>query len=840
MKPILYDSTEKQFTTNGIGTLADAISCTVIEERNGSYELEMEYPLGGINYDEIRNNRIILAMPSDGHTTQPFRVFKITRPIGGVVKIYAVHLSYDLSGIPVAPFSANDCSSALNGLKSNSMIAHQFEVWTDISGSGKYKQNSPASFRSRLAGTDGSILDSFGKGAELEFDRLTVKVHQNRGRDNDVTIRYGKNLTDLKQQESIENVRTGVIAYWYKEENNTQDVIVGEIQYLENHADYPKENIHILDCSADFEKKPDKQQLNTRAKQYIKANNIGVPKISIDVSFIQLWQTEEYKNIVSLERVSLCDTVHVVFEKLGVNAVAKVIKTEFDVLNERYIKITLGEARSSFGEAIREATKSTIQPLVKSMVNIAVSNATANISGFSGYVTKITDANGNWSELVISDNADYAQARNVWRWSQGGLGFSSNGYAGPYTTAITSDGQINGTMITAGTINANTINIGNKLLTETISDLTEESKGSIKGTKQYYLQRQAADKPSKTDSGWSTVKPSTIIGQHMWYMLADVANNGAEIKHEPFELTGIKGDTGRGIVGSPTLTYQASNSSTIVPTGEWLNSIPLVNEGYTLWTKATWKYSDGTSSNVYSPSIAGKTGKGIKSVETEYYLSTSKTEVTGGEWKNTQPSKTADTWIWTRLKTTFTDDSVGYSEPTKDDVLNGLVDTSISNKSTIEQLNGSITHLVNQTTENKTSVETVKTELKSVQEQTVDGFSRTVQRTEFDKTVSTISEKLDEHGLHIGSDKEDTVTTVDTNGVNVKKSDGTLLAKFDKVDSMLAYLRVLEYLSAGAHRVEAKETEAEITQFVNGTIKTAIVKATVINWIGDINNGNAK
>lgn len=101
MKPILYDSTEKQFTTNGIGTLADAISCTVIEERNGSYELEMEYPLGGINYDEIRNNRIILAMPSDGQKAQPFRVFKITRPIGGVVKIYAVHLSYDLSGIPV-------------------------------------------------------------------------------------------------------------------------------------------------------------------------------------------------------------------------------------------------------------------------------------------------------------------------------------------------------------------------------------------------------------------------------------------------------------------------------------------------------------------------------------------------------------------------------------------------------------------------------------------------------------------------------------------------------------------------------------------------------------------
>ena len=608
MKPILYESSEKQFTTNGIGTLADAISCTVIEERNGSYELEMEYPLGGINYDEIRNNRIILAMPSDGQKAQPFRVFKITRPIGGVVKIYAVHLSYDLSGIPVAPFAANDCSSALNGLKSNSMIANPFEVWTDISGSGKYKQNSPASFRSRLAGTDGSILDSFGKGAELEFDRLTVKVHQNRGRDNGVTIRYGKNLTDLKQQESIENVRTGVISYWYKEENNTQDVIVGEIQYLENHADYPKENIHVLDCSADFEKKPDKQQLNTRAKQYIKANNIGVPKVSIDVSFIQLWQTEEYKNIVSLERVSLCDTVHVVFDKLGVNAVAKVIKTEFDVLNERYIKITLGEARSSFGEAIREATKLTIQPLVKSMVNIAVSNATANISGFSGYVTKITDANGNWSELVISDNADYTQARNVWRWSQGGLGFSSNGYAGPYTTAITADGYINGAMITAGTINANTVNVGNKVLTETLTEL--------------------ADRHTAADG---------------------------------------------------------------------------------------------------------------------------------------------------RMR-----------------------------------------------------------ELASRIEQNTDNIILGVTRQEYEGYKAFMRAMLDENGLHVGGEGEETQTSINGRGVKVVDTNGKVLAQFDKLNNILAYLAVREFLSVGSHRLEAKLDEIEITEFVNGNIKTGQVDCTYMYWIGDV------
>lgn len=367
-----------------------------------------------------------------------------------------------------------------------------------------------------------------------------------------------------------------------------------------------------------------------------------------------------------------------------------------------------------------------------------------------------------------------------------------------------------------------------------IENITTEVGNANKGTKQYYLQTASKDKPSRTDSRWSEAQPVSISGQHMWYMLVDITANGSEIRHEPFELTGIKGESGRGIVGSPTLTYQASTSATVIPTGTWSSDIPLVNEGYTLWTKTTWKYSDNTTSEVYTPSIAGKAGKGIKSVTPEYYLSTSKAEATGGTWQDTQPQKTADTWIWQRYRTTFTDESVGYSNAILDDVLSGLVEVSITNKSTIEQLNGSITHLVNQTAENRNGIESAKTEIQTLQKQTADGFSRTVQRTEFDKTVSTISEKLDENGLHIGSDKEDTVTTVDTNGVNVKKSDGTLLAKFDKVDSMLAYLRVLEYLSAGAHRIEAQNVESEITQFVNGTIKTATVKASVINWIGDI------
>lgn len=555
-----------------------------------------------------------------------------------------------------------------------------------------------------------------------------------------------------------------------------------------------------------------------------------VPSYICDMNYVPLTVTDVGNPCREIgDRVSFTDNkgntfeTWIMYQKISINGGLS-MQTE-SYTNSNKLAVT---KESPITKAIREANRSN-RKLIEEMFG----KITVATDGYYNFI----DSDGNIVPFTsnkiagfqISNTPTITSTTKGWRFIRGGLYHSSDGFRTHDDFMLNEDGEIN----------VNLIKLGNKTLTETISDLTEESKGSIKGTKQYYLQTVSGDKPSKDNSGWTTEKPSTIVGQHMWYMLADIVNNGTEIKHEPFELTGIKGDTGRGIVGSPILTYQAGSSATTVPTGEWLNSIPLVNEGYTLWTKATWKYSDGTSSEVYTPSITGKTGKGIKQVITEYYLSTSKTELNGGEWKETQPSKTTDTWIWTRLKNIFTDDSIGYSDPIKDDALNGWIDVSIANKSTIEQLNGSITHLVNQTTENKTSVDTVKTELQTLQQQTADGFSRTVQRTEFDKTVNVITDKLDEHGFHIGSDKEDTVTTIDTNGVNVKKSDGTLLAKFDKVDSMLAYLRVLEHLSAGAHRVEAKETEAEITQFVNGTIETAKVKATIINWIGDINNGNA-
>lgn len=361
------------------------------------------------------------------------------------------------------------------------------------------------------------------------------------------------------------------------------------------------------------------------------------------------------------------------------------------------------------------------------------------------------------------------------------------------------------------------------------------SAGTVSGTKQYYLQTTSEDKPSKTDSAWTTTKPPSIAGQHMWYMLADVLANDSEIKHDPFELTGIKGDAGRGIVGSPKLTYQASTSSVVPPTGQWLENIPLVNEGYTLWTKITYTYSDKTTSDVYSPSIAGKTGRGVKHAEPQYYLSTSKTELVGGEWSNTQPEKTKDTWIWTRYKTIFTDDSIGYSEAVKADALNGWIDVSIANKSTIEQLNNSINLSVQETTAIKKSLQSTNDDLHALEAQTQqyatkaelqltkDSISQTLTEEIDGKTAVLKQIKLQSDGMHIqGKEGATTEQVLDEKSSKIVVN-GKVMVDVNSTETRVQSLKAEGNFATGAHK------------FKRGTLKEIsgeTVVCTSIYWIG--------
>ncbi len=459
MTPLLFTANTTVFNTNGIGALADAVSCIVTEERNGMFELEMQYPITGLHYTEIALSSIILAVPGDGRTRQPFRIYKITKPIRGIVTVYAQHISYQLSHIPCMPFSAGSAGLALAGFKTYAAEACPFEFWTDVTTVGNYSQVIPASIRSRLGGVEGSILDTYG--GEYEWDGYTVKLHAARGADNGVTLRYGKNITDLTQEESIASTITGVCPYWAGTDGITV-TLPEKVVSSESAANYPYPRTVPLDLSSEFEEKPTIEELRAKAQAYILKSGIGVPAVSLDVSFVALWQTEDYKDIAPLERVRLCDTVTVLFDKLGVSAKAKVISTVYNVLLDRYDHIELGDAKSTLAGTIASTNQTVAEKTSTSFLQAAVDHATGWITGANGGCHVIRkDADGRPYEALMMDDYDIAVAQKVWRWNIGGLGFSRNGYNGPYTTAITQDGRIVADFITAGTLNAAMVKVIN-------------------------------------------------------------------------------------------------------------------------------------------------------------------------------------------------------------------------------------------------------------------------------------------------------------------------------------------------------------------------------------------
>lgn len=467
--PILYESTETKFTKNGLGFLSDCISCKVTEERNGSYEMEMEYPVSGIHYSDITKRRILLSKGNYFDVEQPFRIYKIDKPIGGVVTVYAQHISYDLSGYVVAPFTASDISAAMSGLVSHSMTTCPFTLSTTRTTAATFKADTPTSIRSWLGGKTGSLLDVYG--GEYHFDRFTVTLENARGIDRGVVIRYGKNLTDLKQEENCSNVYTGVISFWIDSNGNE---VHGNIVSASGTYDFTR--ILSVDCSQDFQTTPTVAQLDAKSTSYISENNIGVPSVNLTVSFVQhdssdetiYWTDNEGNRLTDNEgnllvttlkgvntSVNLGDTVNIYFEAYGIDAKAECIKTVWNVLLDCYDSVELGDAKSNMADTIVSIQKKIDAAPTANFISEAIAHQTELIKGgIGGHFLIGTNAAGQPNETFWMDADNKADAKYVLRANYLGIGFSTTGIDGTYSTAWTIDGHFNADYITTGTLKA--------------------------------------------------------------------------------------------------------------------------------------------------------------------------------------------------------------------------------------------------------------------------------------------------------------------------------------------------------------------------------------------------
>ena len=450
MIPILYEATETSFDTFGIGALPDAISPHVVEERNGEFTFEMDYPVDGTNYDLIGMRSIIKALPKPNGTPQPFRVYRMTKPINGIVKIYARHIRYDLEGVPVYPFTSSSLFTALSAIKANMMVENPFQFYTDKTSSTGMTLKAPATTTSLMGGTQGSLLDIYG--GEYEYDGFDIYLRGSRGQNTNVVIRYGVNLIDLEQEENCANVYTGVLAFWKSYQND--QIVSGTVQSV---GTFDFTRIKLLDRSMDYENPPTQDQLNNDAVAYANEAKIGVPKVSINLKFVDLQQMEEYK--LFGDTLGLCDLVTVEFEKLGVSTKAKIIRTDFDVINERYISLDIGDSRISMADTIIGiSTKAESAPTATEMQQ-AITATTAAITGANGGAVRLLDTNADGSPdtLYIADNPDPYLASKVWRFNYEGWGASEHGYSGPFTMGATFLQGFIADFITAGTLNADRI-----------------------------------------------------------------------------------------------------------------------------------------------------------------------------------------------------------------------------------------------------------------------------------------------------------------------------------------------------------------------------------------------
>lgn len=463
MRPILFDANETSFETLGLGILTDATSCTVTEERNGVYELEMQYPITGQHYAKIKNRCLICAEVNQDKDRQPFRIYKITRPLKGIVKIYAQHLSYDLSGIVLTPFSANSITQALALIKTKSSTTNPFTFETDKTTTAAFSVDVPSTIRSIMGGQEGSLLDAYG--GEYAYDKYTVKLLTARGTNRGVSIRYGKNLTDLTQEENIQNVVTGVYPYW----SSDDDYVELPEKIVQAPGTYDFVKIKPLDASSEFDEAPTVDKLRSYATNYVNNNDVGVPKISISVKFQPLEQTEEYKTLAPLQQVHLCDTVTVIFERLGVNATAECIKTVYDVLKGRYKEISLGDAKTNITDTILSQGQEIERVSSPEFIQPYVASATKLITGNKGGYVVLHSSTGAETpdEILVMDTPSVNTASQVWRWNKSGLGYSAAGYAGPYSLAMTMDGKIVADFIATGTLDAAEINVIN-LIAESV------------------------------------------------------------------------------------------------------------------------------------------------------------------------------------------------------------------------------------------------------------------------------------------------------------------------------------------------------------------------------------
>lgn len=450
----LFSSTDTLYSSNGDKIIIPT-KAKVHKEDNGNYYLDLETNLDYIN--DIAQGNIVVANTPQGD--QAFRISNVTSTRKKITaKCY--HVFYDSKNYLIQDSYVvdKDCNDALDYLNSATDTTSPFTTISDIT-----SINSFRCVRKSLYEAIQTIIDRWG--GHLVRDNWTIKIMSSIGKDNGVTIRYGKNLKSITCEANWDNVVTklmpvGKDGILLNALDNTQDVYV----YSGVSYDIPftktvsfNQNIN----SEDYETETQYQQalvddLRIQAEDYVNIN--CYPKLNYTIK-------------ANVEKITdIGDVIEVDDERLGITLLTNVISYDYDCILEKYTELEFGNFTQKLSNLMTSISASTQNAITEANQDIQITLSSELQEAQDKIWNALSSSNVIYEgdKILIVDTLPKEDATNVIMINNGGIGFSQTGINGNFQSAWTIDNvlnmeQINVINFTANLIKGGTLKLGSNL-----------------------------------------------------------------------------------------------------------------------------------------------------------------------------------------------------------------------------------------------------------------------------------------------------------------------------------------------------------------------------------------
>lgn len=359
MKIRIFENTAHVFSGYGLGPLPDALSCTVIEERNGAYDLDMTYPLNGVNADLIEIGRIIFCKSRPSDTVgEPFRIYNTETDIAGVIRVSAHHISYDLNSevfLGQVNTTVTGIRAACDALNNNRATGSYIRIWFDGISEALTTPFDIGNIcmMSEALGGEGGLLDTFGGELRYQYspnvDREVVSLCAARGNASPYSIKYGVNMTTFDRTLNGSQIVTDIIAY-VQEDGEDETVR----RQTEAFALDPSATVHrymLVDVSGYVEYGASRAEIQAAMQSAIADKALGLLE-SITASFVPSLTLG-----IDEQKIGLCDTLKVTYPALDLSVTLEIVRVQYNVLTDHYDRVELGYLKQNVADTIARLEK---------------------------------------------------------------------------------------------------------------------------------------------------------------------------------------------------------------------------------------------------------------------------------------------------------------------------------------------------------------------------------------------------------------------------------------------------------------------------------------------------